>query len=132
MWWFLPYINMNQSRVYMCPPILNPLPTSPSLWVIPEHQLWVLCFMHRTWHWSSVLHIVIYMFQCCSLKSSHPHLPQSPKVCSSRLCLFCCLTYRVVVTVFVCFIYFCVCVCFIFKAICIIAWDCNSFSFIVG
>ena len=31
-------------------------------------------------HWSSVLHMVIYMFQCYSLKSSHPHrLPQSPK-----------------------------------------------------
>ena len=24
--------------------------------------------------WSSVSHMVIYMFQCCSLKSSHPHL----------------------------------------------------------
>ena len=37
---FLPYIDMNQSQVYMCPPILNTpsasLPT-PSLWVIPEH-----------------------------------------------------------------------------------------------
>ena len=25
-------------------------------------------------HWSSVLHMVIYMFECYSLKSSHPHL----------------------------------------------------------
>ena len=31
------------------------------------------------------------MFQCYSLKSSHPCLlPQSPKVCSSHLCLYCC------------------------------------------
>ena len=30
----------------------------------------------------SISHMVIYMFQCCSLKSSHPCLlPQSPKVC---------------------------------------------------
>ena len=34
--------------------------------------------------------MVIYMFQCYSLKSFHPHLlPQSPKVCSLYLCLFC-------------------------------------------
>ena len=26
MWRFLPYMNMNQSWVYMCPPILNPPP----------------------------------------------------------------------------------------------------------
>ena len=45
---------------------------------------------------SSTSHVVIYMFQCCSLKSSHPRLlPQSPKVCSLYLCLFCCLAYRV-------------------------------------
>ena len=34
------------------------------------------------------------MFLCYSLKSFHPHLlPQSPKVCSLYLCLFCCLAY---------------------------------------
>ena len=32
-------------------------------------------------HWSSILHMVMYTFQCYSLKSSHPHLlPLSPKV----------------------------------------------------
>ena len=51
--------------------------------------------------WSFISHIVIYMFQCYSRKSSHPHpLPQSPKVCSLHLCLFCCLAYRVIVTTF--------------------------------
>ena len=31
-------------------------------------------------HRSSILHVVIYIFQCCSLKSSHPHLlPQEFK-----------------------------------------------------
>ena len=49
--------------------------------------------------WRSVSHMIIYMIQCYFLKSSHPHLlPQSPKVCSLHLCLFCCLTYRVIVT----------------------------------
>ena len=47
-------------------------------------------------NWSSILYMVIYMFQCYSLKSSHPCLPQSPKVCSLHLCLFCCLAYSIV------------------------------------
>ena len=52
-------------------------------------------------HWPSILHMVIYMFQCYSLKSSHPCLlPQNPKVCFLHLCLFCCLAYRIVVTIF--------------------------------
>ena len=33
--------------------------------------------------------------------SSHPRpLPQSPKDCSIHLCLFCCLTYKAIVTIF--------------------------------
>ena len=56
--------------------------------------------------WSSISHMIIYTFQCYSLKSSHPHLlPQSPKVCCLYLCLFCCLAYRVVVTIFLNSIY---------------------------
>ena len=40
------------------------------------------------------------MFQCYSLKSSHPHpLPQSPKDCSIHLCLFCCVAYRIIIAV---------------------------------
>ena len=56
--------------------------------------------------WWSISHMIIYMFQCYSLKSSHPCLlPQSPKVCSLHLCLFCCLTYRVIITIFLNSIY---------------------------
>ena len=51
--------------------------------------------------WWSISHMIIYMFQCYSLKSFHPlFLPQSPKVCSVHLCLFCCLAYRVIITIF--------------------------------
>ena len=58
--------------------------------------------------WQSISHMVIYIFQCYSLKSSHPHLlPQSPKVCSLHLCLFCCLVYRLIVTIFLNSIYMC-------------------------
>ena len=43
-------------------------------------------------HWPSILPMVIYIFQCYSLKSSHPGLlPQTPKVCSLHLFLFCSL-----------------------------------------
>ena len=58
--------------------------------------------------WRSVSHMIIYMFQCHSPKSSHPHpLPQSPKDYSIHLCLFCCLKYRVIITIFLNFIYMC-------------------------
>ena len=59
-------------------------------------------------HWSSVLHMTMYMFQCYSLKSSHPRLlPQNPKVCSLHLCLFCCLAYRIIINIFLNSIYMC-------------------------
>ena len=39
-------------------------------------------------------------------KLSHPcFLPQSPKDCSFYLCLFCCLAYRVIITIFLNSIY---------------------------
>ena len=58
--------------------------------------------------WQSSSHMVIYMFQCYSLKSSHLcRLPQSPKVCSLHLCFFCCFTYRVIITIFLNSIYMC-------------------------
>ena len=56
--------------------------------------------------WRFISHMVIYMFQCHSPISSHPRpLPQSPKDCSIHLCLFCCLAYRVIVTIFLNSIY---------------------------
>src|SRR5574337_336545 len=56
--------------------------------------------------WRSVSHMITYTFQCYSLKSSHPRLlPQSPKDWSIHLCLFCCLAYRVIITIFLNSIY---------------------------
>ena len=58
------------------------------------------------WRFNSFM--IVYMFQCHSPKSSHPLLlPQSPKVCSTHLCLFCCLAYRVIITIFLNSIYMC-------------------------
>ena len=53
-----------------------------------------------------ISHVIIYMFQCHSPVSSQPHpLPQSPKDCTIHLCLFCCLAYRVIITIFLNSIY---------------------------
>ena len=89
-------------------PILNPLPTSltiPSLWVIPVHQPQASCILHPTWTGNSFL---IWYYICFNaILPNHPPLPlpQSPKDCSIYLCLFCCFTYRVVVTIFLNSIY---------------------------
>ena len=111
LWWVLPYINMNQPQMCMCPPCPEPhyqLPPHP----IPlgwSSALALSALSHAlNLDWSSVSHMVIYMFQCYSLKASHPRLlPQSPKVCSLHLCLFCCLTYRVIITIFLNSIHMC-------------------------
>ena len=58
--------------------------------------------------WWSVSHIIIYMFQCYSLKSPCPRLlPRSPKDCSIHLCLFCFLAYRVIIAIFLNSMYTC-------------------------
>ena len=78
----------------LLPPHLVPLgcPSVPALRAL---------FHGLNLNWSSISRMVIYKLQCSSLKSSHPHLlPQTPKVWFSRLCRFCCLAYRAVVTIF--------------------------------
>ena len=96
----LPHINMNPPRAYMFSPSWTPLPP-PSLYhpsrssqcTSPKDPVSNL-------DWRFVSYMISYMFQCHSPKSSHPlPLPQSPKDCSIHLCLFCCLTYRVIVTI---------------------------------
>ena len=82
----------------MCPPSWTPFPppspshpSGSSQYPSPEH------LSHASnLDWWSVSHLIIYMFRCCSLRSSHPRLlSQSPKVCSIHLCLFFCLACRV-------------------------------------
>ena len=56
--------------------------------------------------WRLVSYMILYIFQCHSPKSFNPlSLPQSPKDCSIHQCLFCCLVYRVIVTIFLNSIY---------------------------
>ena len=97
------YIDMNQPWIYMCSPSRSPLPppspphpSGSSQCTSPEH------LSHASnLGWWSVSPLIIYLFQCYSLRSSHPRLlPQSPKVCSIHQCLFFCFAYRVIVTIF--------------------------------
>ena len=104
--------------------ILNPAP-------IPPHPISLGCpsapalsalFHASNMDWWSISHMVIYMFQCYSLKSSCPRLvPQSPKFCSLSLCFFCCLTYRVIFIIFLNYTYI-----YIYMCINILYW-CFSF-----
>ena len=99
LWWFLAYIDMIKPWEYICPSH----PEHPSQ--LHLYTILLGCsrapalsaLLHASnLHWSSILHMVIYKFQCCSLKSSHPHLlPQSSKVYYLHLCLllFCIYTH---------------------------------------
>ena len=99
---------MNPPQVYMCshpepssllPPRTIPLgrPSAPD----PSNQYHALNL-----DWRFISYMILYMCQCHSPKSSHPlPLPQSPKDCSINLCLFCCLAYKVIVTIFLNSIY---------------------------
>ena len=76
--------------------------------------------------WRFVSYMILYMFQCHSPKSSHPiPLPSSLKDCFIHLCLFCCLAYKVIVTIFLNSIYICLnilywCFPFYLTSLCII------------
>ena len=83
------------------PPHTTPLghPSAPALSIL---------YHASNLDWRFVSYMILYMFQCHSPKSSHPRpLPQSPKDCSIHLCLFCCLAYRVIITIFLNSIYMC-------------------------
>ena len=67
------------------------------------HQPQASCILHQTWTGDS-FHILSYTcFNAILLNHCPP--PQSPNDCSIHLCLFCCLTYRVIVTLFLNSIY---------------------------
>ena len=96
----LPYNDMNLPWV--------PHPESPSH--LPPHPIPLghpsapapsTLYHASNLDWQFISHMIIYMFQCHSPISSHPHpLLQSPKDCSIHLCLFCCLAYSVIITMF--------------------------------
>ena len=103
----MPYIDMNKPRT--CVPHPEPL-SHLSTHLIPlgcsNAPALSALFHASNMYRSSILHMIIYMFRCYSLKSSHARLlPQSPKICSLYLCLFFCLACRVIITIFLNSIY---------------------------
>jgi len=101
----LPYIDLSPPRVYMCFPSSH-LPPHPIPLGHPSAPVLSTLYHASNLDWRFISHVIIYMFQCHSPISSCPRpLPQSPKDCSIHLCLFCCLTYGVIVTIFLNSIY---------------------------
>ena len=99
LWWFLPYIDMNQPQVYVCPPSQNPLPL-PS----PSHPSGLpQCTSFECPFSCTELGLVICF--------TYGHIPVSMRFFqiipffhspteSKSLCLFCCLAYSVIITIF--------------------------------
>ena len=89
--------------------ILNPPSHLPSQTIPLGHpSAPAPSILHQTSNldWRFISYMILYMFQWHSPKSAHPRpLPQSPKDCSIHLCLFCCLAYRVIITIFLNSIY---------------------------
>ena len=101
----LTWISHGFTCVPHCDPPLLPLspshPSGSSQCNSPEH----LSHASNLGLWS-VSPLIVYLFQCYSLRSPHPRLlPQSPKVCSVQLCFFFCFAYRVTITIFINSIY---------------------------
>ena len=104
------YRNESTTGIHVFP-ILNPPPS----YLLPPHTIPLGCpiapapsIQYRALNldWWLVSYMILYIFQCHSPKSSHPFpLPQSPKDCSIHQCLFCCLVYRDIVTIFLNSIY---------------------------
>ena len=100
----LPYINMNPPQVYTCSPSWTAPPCNLPPRTIhlgyPSAPAPSILYHALNLDWWFISYLILYMFQCHSPKSSHPlPLLQSPKDCSIQLCLFCCLTYRVIATI---------------------------------
>ena len=106
----LPYIDINPPRVYMSSQTWTPLPPPTPYHLSGSSPAPAPSILYPASNiaWRFISYMIVYMFQCHSPKSSHPlPLPQSQKVGSTHLCLFCCLAYRVIITIFLNSIYMC-------------------------
>ena len=107
---FLLYNKVNQLYVYILPispPSEASLPHSLSHFSRSSQgtELISLCYA-ATSHQLSILHLVVYICQCCSVTTSQPPLlPLCPQVCSLRLRLYSCPDTRFISTIFLDSIY---------------------------
>ena len=98
-------IGIHEPPPWENPPHLSGHPNPPG-----HHRAQALGALHHpsNSHWRSVLHMVICMFQSCSLKPPHPLLlPLSPKICSLCLCLLCCPVHTIIGSIFLYSIFMC-------------------------
>ena len=82
-----------------CPSWVPPTTTTTFIQVVTEHQFWMLHHAPNSYR-LSILHMVMYMLQYYSLKSSHHLLPLSKIVCSLCICLLCrpaCRTVSIII-----------------------------------
>ena len=105
--WFCHISTWTHHR-YKCVPIPNPPPSSlpvPSLWVIPVHQPQASSIVHWTWTGDSFHTLYYTCFN--AILPNHPTFSLSHRVQKTVIhqCLFCCLVYRVIVTIFLNSIY---------------------------
>ena len=102
------------SHGYTCvphPELPSHLPLHPLPLGHPSAPAPSILYPSSNLDWRFISHMIIYMLQCNSSKSSHPRpVPQSPKtvlyICVS-FDLLCCLVYRVIITIFLNSIYMC-------------------------
>ena len=132
--WFLPYNNSESIRsIYLCPLSGNflppPTPSHPSR-LTQSTGFSFLCHT-AAFHSLSVLHMVIYLFQCNPLNSSRPLLPLlSAQVCPLGLHLYPCPPNRLISTIFLGSIYMCVNIWYVFFFFCLTSFYITTSRFI--
>ena len=87
------------------------LPTHPTSLSCHRTLSWAPCIIQQIPTCYLFLHMVMYLFPCCSLNLSHPFLPPVSTMSSLCLCLRCCCANRFISTIFLDF----VCVSFAFR-----------------
>ena len=92
----------SSSRTPFTPPSPSPSPRS-SQWTSPGHPVSCIGPGMVIYFTDDNIHISMLFSQ---ITPPSP-FPTSPKVCSVHLCLFCCLTYRVIITIFLNSTYMC-------------------------
>ena len=91
---------------WILPPHLATHPTSLSY---HRSLSWAPCIIQQIPTCYLFLHMVMYLFPCCSLNLSHPFLPPVSTMSSLCLCLHCCRANRLISTIFLdlCLCFFC-------------------------